>query len=136
MPANNGYISCCPRCAQLFQSVRGDTCPTCGFRPAAITSTTWDEYLQIGEASYQSQAALDTLIRIRNRIKNGYARSSPYYNAQYEQMQEDRESALAQQQAYVPRCPTCGSPDIVNEPHYLGWGNRTTFRCCNCNYKW
>lgn len=136
MSVRNGYISCCPRCAQLFQSTRGDVCPSCGFRPAAVTATTWDEYLKVGYASEDSQAALDILTHLRDKIKNDYARSSPSYNAQYERMQEEKAYALAQQPTYTPRCPTCGAPRIVEEPHYLGWGNRTTFRCCNCNYKW
>lgn len=62
---------------------------------------------------------------------------------------KEKEQQLKSQnkQAYIPKCPTCGSPDIVRISSMtkatnvalfglLGNRRKKTFHCNNCKYEW
>ena len=38
-------------------------------------------------------------------------------------------------QQYIPKCPTCGSPNIQKQFLTGGWFSKQ-FRCNNCGYEW
>ena len=164
MDKKEPVVACCPRCGKIQYSFDGEYCSICGFRPMALTDVSASDYdLMLQKAVIENEySAFDTLQR---DLREKYCRSTPHYSAIDSTLRvakeqaahaHDKECRLAYRQAalqefaaivaaqrareaqqvHTPRCPTCGSPRIVEEPHYLGWGNRTTFRCCNCNYKW
>ena len=140
MPAKKALlIGGCPQCGCDFDDAK-EKCPACGFASICSTELIWsqfEEWLTAARNHPQNGDLQQKLQNVYAVIRNNYCYPSPHYSSEIAALREAKErSEWAQQNPYTPRCPTCGSPNIVEEPHYLGWGNRTTFRCCNCNYKW
>lgn len=69
----------------------------------------------------------------------------PYYKSlkPYETEEEDdeEEEIEAPKAKYIPRCPTCGSPNVINRGNGLGknfYGQmiHKQYVCKNCGYEW
>lgn len=61
----------------------------------------------------------------------------PYYKSleRYKTGDEEEEIEVPKPK-YIPRCPTCGSPDVVYGIMSRGWGPPVQYRCRNCGYEW
>lgn len=110
----------CPECNQLKQQETDDY----HFRMEhdEETKAKTQQYLN-DKAEYRKNNA-DNIAQLTNKINNTKI-----------------------QQTYIPKCPTCGSPDIVRISSMtkainialfglLGNRRKKTFHCNNCKYEW
>ena len=93
--------------------------------------------------------SLDEIIRYRRMYATDAERKSMNQEDTAREQREKERRALeeAAKKEYVPKCPTCGSPDIkkistsakVVKAGLFGWLSKTArsqFECKNCGYKW
>lgn len=130
-------ISYCPRCDKYLE--KGSWfCPFCGAMVPKLSI--WESWSE--------------------EKRNEYLKEAPHFNEPHPDKKEDVDKAkefdaqyraeLAQEEArkqYVPRCPTCGCPDVerIGTGEKIAdtvvWGflarkPKCQFKCKNCGYEW
>lgn len=134
------FITICPQCGSIKH---GETnCEYCGI-PLVKTNMTIEEYQQLDRkqiTNWEKQALTEyapnrSNVAIENRV------------AMQRKVVQSEEELVAK--TYIPKCPTCGCPDISRIPNRQSSldinnsimaivTNRTgkTFVCNNCGYTW
>ena len=157
-------MTCCPECGHISSSDYGYHC-YCGcerviftpmkrsvydgLRPAAKEAwraNTWIKYCE--KVLSFDQRAYDAWLRKNGgRLRAAYreiVNESPdcvsgvtvWPGAKRAQQPAQQVVRQASAQAYTPRCPTCGPPNIGKARMYWGYGRGPTFCCHNCGYEW
>lgn len=127
----------CPHCGSIKMGEPGDHCSHCGASVIPTEMTPQDYLFKFSEEERE---------KWNSEMLEKYA---PHRNKAAVNKREILEAEEELQKAYIPRCPTCGCPDISRIPSHQSSldinnsvmaivTNRTgkTFVCNNCGYTW
>lgn len=81
---------------------------------------------------------------VKNRI---YKKYGVKYKKEYDPHALEKLAQAKEKEEYIPRCPTCQSPDVeklstatkIVSTGFFGLGSKTvgkTYKCKNCGYYW
>ncbi|MBC8558724.1 hypothetical protein [Fumia xinanensis] len=162
----------CPRCGCVDDDdISEKVCPFCGYQPMIVVGPTRIGYALTEDSVKIGEELRRTYCPTSNPAYNAewydkYQKSVQEYLEEWNQSQKEAEEQKEIEQElkrqerieavekslkdtrYIPKCPTCGSPDIRKAPE-IGISTvyesglvsiydcvRKQFECNNCGYKW
>ncbi|MBC8558723.1 hypothetical protein [Fumia xinanensis] len=162
----------CPRCGWVDSDLPKENCPFCGYSPVVIVGPakvfycdTMEDTLSMGEelrttycptnspaydaewaAKYQKRIQ-EYLIELDQKEKEQQKQEEIQKELEWQEKMQKIEKSVKDSR-YIPKCPTCGSPDIRKAPE-IGISTvyesglvsiydcvRKQFECNNCGYQW
>lgn len=123
----------CPHCGSIKMGEPGDHCSHCGASVIPTEMTPQDYLFKFSEEERE---------KWNSEMLEKYA---PHRNKAAVNKREILEAEKELQKAYIPRCPTCGCPNIRETTRLEAAYNpashhsKTAFKsfvCLNCGYAW
>ena len=141
-----GSIYFCPWCGKY--NIASDYCPFCCKQ--AYLYDYWKEATEAERKEVMERTKDKTVSKsaFSERTIRKAEEFDKEYHAEYDERLKKADAEKEARKQYVPKCPTCGCPDIEKisasakaaDVALFGlWGSRKRklqFRCKNCGYEW
>lgn len=141
-----GYVYFCPWCGKYNES--HSYCPSC--RKRAYEYDFWKNATEEQRKEVMEKTK-DDIISEKRYTEKDIKKAEEFdrkYHAEYDERLKKADAEKEARKQYVPKCPTCGCPDIekisagakaVDVALFGLWGSKKRklqFRCKNCGYEW